>query len=80
MQLRNLLIGIDTDEKVVGEGKSVSWGVARFKGKGRECEITKKMFFHNDLLKLCLKKKNGRSVSSSLTPLFYYYLKKCVAN
>ena len=30
--------------KVVGEGKRVSWGGARFKGKGRECELTKKMF------------------------------------
>ena len=26
--------------KVVGEGKSVSWGGARTKGKGRECELT----------------------------------------
>ena len=40
--------------KVVGEGNSVSWGGARAKGKGRECEITKKMFFHSDMLKLCL--------------------------
>ena len=43
--------------KVVGEGKSVIWGGARTKGKGRECNLTKKMFFHSDLLKLCLKKK-----------------------
>ena len=43
--------------KVVGEGESVSWGGARTKGKGRECERTKKMFLHGDLLKLCLKKK-----------------------
>ena len=52
---------------VVGEGKSVSWGGARFKGKGRECELTKKMFFHSDLLKLCLKKKHNIS-GFSLTP------------
>ena len=26
--------------KVVYEGKSVSWGGARTKGKGRECELT----------------------------------------
>ena len=45
--------------KVVGEGKSVSWGGARTKGKGRECELTKKMFLHSDLLKLCLKKKRN---------------------
>ena len=56
--------------KVVGEGKSVSWGGARTKGKGRECELTKNMFLHSDLLKLCLK-KNGRSMSSSLKQLFF---------
>ena len=55
--------------KKVGEGKSVSWGGAGNKGEVRECELTKKMFFHNDLLQLCLK-KNGRSLSSSLTPQF----------
>ena len=43
--------------KVVGERKSVSWGGARTKGKGRECKLTKNMFLHSDLLKLCLKKK-----------------------
>ena len=43
--------------KVVGEGKSVSWGGARTKGKGCECERTKKMFLHSDMLKFCLKKK-----------------------
>ena len=42
--------------KVVGEGKSVSWGGSRTKGKGRECELTKIIFLHSDLLKLCLKK------------------------
>ena len=40
----------------VGEVKSVSWGGARTKGKGIKCKITKNMFFHNDLLQLCLKK------------------------
>ena len=55
--------------KVVGEGESVSWGGARTKGKGRECELTKNMFLYIDLLKLCLK-KNGRSMSYSLTQLF----------
>ena len=43
--------------KEVGEGESVSWGGARTKGEGRECKLTKNMFFHNDLLQLCLKKK-----------------------
>ena len=56
--------------KMIGEGKSVSWGGACTKGKGRECELTKYMFLHSDLLKLCLK-KNGRSMSSSLTQLFF---------
>ena len=56
--------------KVVIEGKSVSWGGARTKGKGRECELTKNMFLHCDLLKLCLK-KNTTSLSSSLTKLFF---------
>ena len=56
--------------KVVGEVKSVRWGGARTKGKGRECELTKNMLLHSDLMKLCLK-KNGRSMSSSLTQLFF---------
>ena len=56
--------------KVVSEGKSVSWGGARTKGKGRECELTKHMFLHSDLLKLCLN-KNGRSMNSSLTQLCF---------
>ena len=43
--------------KVLGEGKSVSWGGAQTKGKGRECELTKNMFLHSALLKLCLKGK-----------------------
>ena len=44
-------------QKVVDEGESVSWGGARTKGKGSECKLTKIMFLHSDLLKLCLKKK-----------------------
>ena len=42
---------------VIGEEKSVSCGGARTKGKGRECERTKKMSLHSDLLEFCLKKK-----------------------
>ena len=42
--------------KVVDEGESFSWGYARTKGKGRECELTKNMFLHSDALKWCLKK------------------------
>ena len=42
---------------LVGEGKSVSWGGARTKGKWREGELIEKMFLHSDLLKLCLNKK-----------------------
>ena len=48
-------------QKLVGEGKSVSWGVARTKGKGRKCKLTKNIFLHSDLLKLCLKKKHNIS-------------------
>ena len=57
-------------QKVVGEGKSVSWGGAWTKGKGNECKITTYMFLHSDLLKLCLK-KNTTSLSSSLTQLCF---------
>ena len=39
--------------KLLGKGKSDSYGGARTKGEGRECELTKNMFFHSDLLKLC---------------------------
>ena len=42
--------------KEVGEGESVSWGGERTKGEGSACEITKNVFFHSDLLKLCHKK------------------------
>ena len=45
--------------KLVGEGKSVSWGGARNTFKGRDCELTKKRFLHSDLLKLCLEKKHN---------------------
>ena len=55
--------------KVLGEGKSVSWGCPRTKGKGRECELTKEMFLHSDLLKLCMK-KNTTSLIFSLSQLF----------
>ena len=56
---------------VVGEGESVSWGGVRTKGKGRECEITKKMFLHSDLLKLCLKKKRKINEFFPDTTVFY---------
>ena len=57
--------------KVVGEGKSVSWGGARTKGKGRECKRTKNMFLHSDLLKLCLKKKRKINDFFPDTTVFY---------
>ena len=56
--------------KVVGEGKGVSWGGARTKGKGRKCKISKKMSLHSDLLKLCLKKKHNISEFFSDTTVF----------
>ena len=58
-------------QEVVGEGKSVSWGVAWTKGKGRECELTKKIFLHSDLLKLCLKKKRNINEFFPDTTVFY---------
>ena len=45
--------------KEVGKGKSVSWGGAQSKDEGCECELTKKMFFQCDLLKMC-HNKDGR--------------------
>ena len=56
---------------VVGEGESVSWGGAQTIGKGRECERTKNMFFHSDLLKLCLKKKRKINEFFLDTTVFY---------
>ena len=58
--------------KVVGEGKSVSWGDARTKGKGRECELTKNMSLQSDLLKFCLKKKHNITELFPDTTVFYY--------
>ena len=57
--------------KVVGKGKSVSWGGSRTKGKGRECELTKKMFLHSDLLNFCLKKKRKINEFFPDTTVFY---------
>ena len=57
---------------VVGQGKSVSWGGARTKGKGHECERTKNMFLHSDLLKLCLNKKWKINEFFLDTTDFYY--------
>ena len=65
--------------KVVGEGKSVIWGGAQTKGKGRECELTNNMFLHSDILKFCLK-KNGTSMSSSLTQLCFTIIKLALQN
>ena len=58
-------------QKVLGEEKSVSWGGARTKGKGCECELTRKMFFYSDMLKLCLKKKRKINEFFPDTTVFY---------
>ena len=58
--------------KVLGEGKSVSWGGARTKGKGRECKITKNMFLHSDMFKFCMKKKYNIADFFPDTTVFYY--------
>ena len=65
--------------KVVGERKIVSWGGVRTKGKGHECELTKNMFLHSDMLKLCLKKKWKINEFFPDTTVFYDY-KTRVAN
>ena len=51
-----------TIEGVLGEGKRVSWGVARIKGEVHKRELTKKMFLYSDLL---------TSLSSSLEKLCF---------
>ena len=57
--------------KVVSKGESVSWGGAWTKGNWRECELTKKMFLHSDLLKFCLKKEHSISECFPETTVFY---------
>ena len=57
--------------KEVCEGEGVSWGGTRAKGEGRECELTKKMFFHNHLLQLYLKKKQKITEFFPDTTVFY---------
>ena len=44
-------------KKEVVKGKIVSWGGAQTKSEGCECKLTKNMFFHGDLFKLCHEKK-----------------------
>ena len=58
-------------QKVVDEGKSVSWGGAWTDGNGRVFELTKKMFLHSDMLKLCLKKKHNIGEFFPDTTVFY---------
>ena len=58
-------------EGVVGEGESVSWVSAQTKGEVRKCKLTKKMFLHSDLLKLCLKKKYNIAKFFPNTTIFY---------
>ena len=58
--------------KVVGEGKSVSWGGAQTEGKGRECEHTKKMFLHIGLFKLGLNEKHNITEFFPDTTVYYY--------
>ena len=55
----------------VGKGKSFSWGGARAKGEGCESKLTKNIFFHSDLLKLCQKKKWKITEFFPDTTIFY---------
>ena len=57
--------------KEVGKGGSVSWGGARTKNEDCKCKLTKNMFFHSDLLKLCHKKKWKITVFFPDTTVFY---------
>ena len=57
--------------KVLGKGESFSCGVARTKGEGRECDLTKKMFFHSDLFKLCHMKRRKITEFFPDTTVFY---------
>ena len=65
--------------KVLGEGKIFIWGGVSTKGKGSESELTKNMFLHSDLLKLCLKKKHNITEFFPDTTVSYNY-KTRVAN
>ena len=56
--------------KLVDEEKSVSWGGAWTKCQGRECELNKKILFHSDLLKWCLKKEENIAEFLSDTTIF----------
>ena len=56
---------------LAGKGKRVSCGVARTKGEGCECELTKKMFFHSNLLKFCHMKRQKISEFFPDTTIFY---------
>ena len=58
---------------VVGEGNIVSWGGAQTKGKGCECKLTRNIFLHSDILKLCLKKKYNIAEFFPDTTVFYDY-------
>ena len=59
--------------KVLGTGKSVSCGGAQTKGEVRECELTKKMFFRGNLLKLCHMKRWKITEFFPDTTVFYNY-------
>ena len=58
-------------KNLVGKGKRVSCGGVQTKGEGRECELTKKMFFHSNLLKLCHMKIRKISKLFPDTTVFY---------
>ena len=59
-------------KKEVGKWKRVIWGGARTKGKGHECELTKNIFFHSDLLQFYQKKKRNITEFFPDTTVFYY--------
>ena len=64
--------------KEVVEVKSVNWGGAQTKGEGRECKLTKNMFFQSDLLQFFLKKK--RKITEFFPDTTVFILKIHVTN
>ena len=57
--------------KELGKEKNVRCGGAWTKGEGCECELTKNIFLHSDLLKLFLQKKRKINEFFPDTTVFY---------
>ena len=60
-------------KKEAGKEKSVSLEDTRTKGEGLKCKLSKNIFFHIDLLKLCHMKKQKIAEFFPDTTVFYDY-------